>query len=568
MKKAIAMLLTAALSVTLLAGCGGDDGGSSSASGGGNSQSSTQGNKESTPASDAGNSSEGEQGGQKTLADYEKETNLRSFVINAGITDEQFNDLDIAKLIAEKTGYNITYVQAPSGEADAKNNIFMLKQDYQIVNVTKDEFYVLMMQGALKPLTEYVEASTNLKEAMTDVVWDSARGSDGEIYGIPYCQPKNVTNNGLAYRLDWLNEYNAEHPDAQIPVPSEENGYSMGLSDFKTMLEYFKGKVGDGGYPMAVRNGLALINPILPAFNIYQEWVEINGKLTYYVEQPGFEDYGKFIDNLYDTELMYYAKSPQDTNDITMMQQGLAGVCLANHWEALNIERVSAPEGTNTNEYTDDRFAYIAALVPDDCVGDASKVRVLSAQYVDQYGVVPAHNTDAQAAGVVDFVDKKLDKDLFLALTIGVEGDTFEIRNGEYYPILGEEHFDKMTYADKFLNGSRMEDYSKYWLARARKSQAQEKIFFTINYNVDNTGIKNPVTMMPPNDTYNEYWAKINSELNAALTLNLFDKASTYDHSAILNVWKTYNGPAVTDSINEWYSTWGSKDDFNLVKPR
>lgn len=279
MKKAIAMLLTAALSVTLLAGCG-DDGSSTPSSGG--TPTSAQDNKESTPADDG-------QGGHKTLADYEKETNLRVFVINSGITDEEFNNQDIAKLIGEKTGYNVTYVQAPAADPQAKNNIFMLKEDYQIVNVSKDEFYVLMMQGALAPITEYVEASTNLKGAMTDLVWDSARGSDGEIYGIPYCQPKNVTANGLAYRVDWLNDYNAENPDAQIPVPSEENGYSMCISDFQKMLEYFKGKVASGGYPMAVRNTSALINPILVAFDIYQEWVDIDGKLTYFVEQPGFE---------------------------------------------------------------------------------------------------------------------------------------------------------------------------------------------------------------------------------------------------------------------------------------
>ena len=78
MKKAIAMLLTAAMSVTLLAGCGGDDGSSTPSSGG--APTGAQDSKESTPADDG-------QGGNKTLADYEKETNLRVFVINSGITD-------------------------------------------------------------------------------------------------------------------------------------------------------------------------------------------------------------------------------------------------------------------------------------------------------------------------------------------------------------------------------------------------------------------------------------------------------------------------------------------------
>lgn len=55
MKKAIAMLLTAALSMTLLAGCGGDDGGSSVPE----SKSGNQGSKQ--ESSPAGN--EGQQGG-------------------------------------------------------------------------------------------------------------------------------------------------------------------------------------------------------------------------------------------------------------------------------------------------------------------------------------------------------------------------------------------------------------------------------------------------------------------------------------------------------------------------
>ena len=83
--------------------------------------------------------------------------------------------------------------------------------------------------------------------------------------------------------------------------------------------------------------------------------------------------------------------------------------------------------------------------------------------------MIPVHSSPQQVAGAVDFVDKKLDKELFLELSIGVEGDTFEIRDGEYYPILGAEHFDKMTYADKFLNGTIMEDYSKYWLGQSQK---------------------------------------------------------------------------------------------------
>lgn len=58
MKKGIALLLTAALSVTLLAGCGGDDG-SSAPESKTNNQGSAQESKDNTSASDEGQGSQG-----------------------------------------------------------------------------------------------------------------------------------------------------------------------------------------------------------------------------------------------------------------------------------------------------------------------------------------------------------------------------------------------------------------------------------------------------------------------------------------------------------------------------
>ncbi len=573
MKKAIAMLLTAAMGLTLLTGCGSDGGDSSSASNESSSapESSADSSSEEKSEEPADASSEDSSGGQKTLADYEKETHLNLFMGYPGITDEEFNAHPLAKTIAEATGYDITYTLSPSQDADTiRSNIFMLKEDYQLVSVNKVEFFTLMAAGALKPITEYVDAATYLKDAVYEDAWETARGSDGEIYGIPTYEPKNCTTSGLAFRLDWLNEYNEANPGDEILVPAEENGYGMCLSDFTKMLEYFATKVPSDGYAMSIDNSLTQIPAFLPAFGVFQSWVDIDGKLTYSIEQPGFEDYAKFVDNLYDTGLAYYQRSAQDTNTITMLQSGRAGVGLAYHWQAYPIETQLADnmpeEGTVLDTFTNDAIGYISALVPDDCKGDASKVRVFSQQSTNGYWVVPAQSTDAQAAGAVDFVDKKLEPELFRRLTIGVEGETFEIRDGEYYPILPAFN-DEMQLADQFLTGGRMEDYSKYWLARTRKTEAQNKIFYTINYNVDNTGIKDPVTMMSPNEVYDNNWTALNQAVFDTLVLNLYDSGE-FDLDAVLSAWKGNNGDEVTAAVNEWYSSWGSKDTFNAVKPR
>lgn len=568
MKKAIAMLLTAAMGLTLLTGCG-DDSKDSSAPDGSSTPDQQESNNSNSDAEPSG--SDDQTGGQKTLADYEKETHLNLFMGYPGVTDEEFNNYPMAKIIAESTGYDITYTLSPSTDADTvRSNIFMLKEDYQLVSVNKTEFFTLMSVGALKPITEYVNASSYLKDALTGDAWAAATGADGEIYGVPGYQPKNCSSNGLAFRLDWLNEYNAANPDDQILVPSEENGYGMCLSDFTKMLEYFKTKVPSDGYAMSIDTSLTQIPPLLPAFGVYQTWAEIDGKLTYSIEQPGFKDYAEYVDNLHDSGLAYYQRSDKDTNTITMLQSGRAGVGLAYHWQAYPIEtqlKDNMPEeGTVLDTFTNDAIGYIAALVPDDCRGDASKVRVFSEQYASGYYVVPAHATDAQAAGAVDFVDKKLEPDLFRRLTIGEEGKTFEIRDGEYYPILPAFN-DEMNLADQFMTSTRMEDYSKYWLARTRKTEAQNKIFSAINYNVDNTGIKDPVTMMPPNSVYDNNWPALNTATYNALVLNLYNDGK-FDLDAVLSAWKANNGDEITNAVNEWYSTWASKDTFNAVKPR
>lgn len=573
MKKQLAMLLTVAMGLTLLTGCGSDDGKSSSVSveeSGPAAENTEQGSVQESEEPDDTGSTESTNG-EKSLADYEKETRLNLFMGDPGITDEEFNAYPMAKIIAEATGYDITYTLSPSTEAEtARSNIFMLKEDYQLVSVSKTEFFTLMSLGALKPITEYVEASSYLKDALTEDAWAAARGNDGEIYGVPGYQPKNCSTSGLAFRLDWLNEYNEANPDSEILVPAEDNGYSMCLSDFDKMLEYFATKVPSDGYAMSIDNSLTQIPAILPAFGVYQSWAEVDGKLTYSIEQPGFQDYAKYMDNLHDSGLAYYQRSAQDTNTITMLQSGRSGVGLAYHWQAYPIETQLADnmpeEGTVLDTYTNDAIGYIAALVPDDCKGDASKVRVFSEQYASSYYVVPAHSTDAQAAGAVDFVDKKLEPELFRRLTIGVEGETFEIREGEYYPILPAFN-DEMQLADQFMTGTRMEDYSKYWLARTRKTEAQNKIFSTINCNVDSTGIKNPVTMMPPNEVYDNSWTALDTAVFDSLVLNLYNDGE-FDLETVLSAWKANNGDEVTAAVNEWYSTWESKDAFNTVKPR
>lgn len=505
----------------------------------------------------------------KTLADFDKVDTFNYYNMAAGITDEELNNSALAKLVAEQTGYNVTYTQAPADGTDAQTaitNIFLLKQDYQAVKVSKDQFYTLLAMDALAPITEYVNASTNLKEDISSFGWDTAT-KDGEIYAIPQKNAMATSSVGICYRADWLQEYNAANPSAQIPVPSEENGYSMTVSDFKAMLEFFKTKVPEGGYAMAIDTNSVFLENILPAFGVYNDWADVDGKLTYVVDQPGFADYANYMQGLYDEGLILYQATANDAGAVKSLQARTVGAGRVAHWNAYAIETTNAAEGTELSTYTDDTIGYIEALVPDDCKGDASKVRVYSTEGYSYYTVIPNFTSAKQAAAVVDFVDKKLEDEFFLKLVLGTEGTTYSVENGEYYPILPAFN-DEQGLADKFIDGSREADYAKYWLCRTRKTSAQNKMFSMINFNIDKTGIQNPITVMPPNETYDTYYNAANTEVKNAIVTSMYQTNTPFDLATIQAKWNDNEGATITEAVNSWYSTWANKDVFNAVKPR
>lgn len=498
----------------------------------------------------------------KALADYEKVNTFKYFGMGSGVETEQLNNSPTAQLVKDHTGYDVYYDQAPADPIDAQTaitNIFMLKSDYQGVKVSKEQFYTLLEMDALLPITEYVNASTNLKEVITDFGWQTAT-KDGEIYAIPQKNARLASNTAIAFRLDWLNEYNEANPNAQIPVPSEENNYSMSLSDFKTMLTFFATKVPAGGKAMAIDIQTVYQENILPAFGIYNEWAEINGKLEYAINQPGFEDYMKYMEDLFDSGLIQYQATANDAGAAKSLQGKTVGAGRIPHWNAATIE---ATETTAT----DDNISYIQALVPDENKGDPNAVRVFAQEGYGYYTVIPKYATPEQAAAVMDWADKKLDKDFFLEMVLGTEGDTYTVENGEYYPVLPT--FDeKQGLADKFMDGIREEDYAIYWLCRTRKTEAQDKMFSIANYNIGKTGIQNPITVMPPNTAYDTYYSAANIEVKDTLVTTLFDKGTSLSVDDIKAVFNGLQGEEIAASVNEWYQNWELKDSFNAVKPR
>ncbi|MDO5400531.1 MAG: hypothetical protein Q4F17_06075 [Eubacteriales bacterium] len=478
------------------------------------------------------------------------------YSIATGIETAQYNAHPIAAMIEAHTGYHVIYDQAPANAEDAAKaitNIFMSRSEYDAIVVSKAQFYSLLAMDALKDITPYVEKSTNLKNVISEFGWSTAT-KDGSIYGIPQKDAKKCSNFGIAFRVDWLEEYNAANPDTQIPVPSEENAYTMSVSSFKTMLEFFKTKVPQGGSAFNVDMNGVMQECILPAFGVVQEWADVNGQLEYYINQPGFQDYLSYMQGLYDEGLVSYQSTAEADGTVKLLQGKLLGAGKVFHWNAAAIEK------TETQEL-DDSIGYISVLVADEDFGDLSKVRQFANEGYSMYTVVPKYADDAKAAAVVDWADKKLDKDFFLKMVMGTEGETYRVQDGAYYPILPT--FDeKQSISDKFMTGTREEDYAKYWLCRTRKTQAQDKMFSRTNLISEQSGVKSPVTVMPPNETFDQYFSGASSEVTNALITTMFS-ADRRSLEEIQTLFQTNSGDEITAAVNEWYTSWGGRDTFN-----
>lgn len=74
--------------------------------------------------------------------------------------------------------------------------------------------------------------------------------------------------------------------------------------------------------------------------------------------------------------------------------------------------------------------------------------------------------------------------------------------------------------------------------------------------------------MMSTNDAYDNYFSKANTDVSDQLVLMMFNSAEAFDLQKVHDMWVADNGDDITNSITEWYNSWGSKDIYNEVKAR
>lgn len=528
-RKIITLAAVLSLAVSLASGCGGTPSPSgSTASTTFAAQASTQASQSAaqTPASDS--SADWLPSGEKPV--------LRQLGINQA---DDYNTYPVAKDIEELTGYHVEYDMLPSESAMDKLNLIMASgEDYDIVVIGGDMQRVMeyATQGALTDINPYLQYAPNLDAAISGYERETFTLNDG-LYAIGMTQLEfdghGDVRSVLWMRGDWM-----EKLGLSVPKTTEE--LVEALRAFKT----YENGSGSASIPMTISSGGIIIDGIVGAFGLPLAWNEVDGQLVYRGADPRFQDYLNFMKSLYQEGLLD-AEFPanQGANIKEKYTGGIAGSCPFGFFDAPSV--FSTMEQTQPDQKT----IYLPPLKGPN--GDQS-IGTNSGGF-DRIAFIP--KTCQNVEHVINFMNIKLEPEIFEILTIGKEGVHFTTdESGDRWPIT-PIFFDERGQANNYSTGRYVELYPDMWQVRNRKDPRQYECWKTINspeflnYMVNSEVNKAPA--FPETSKNKQSLDQMMTDQHIKIIAGT-ETTDTYD--AFLESWMAAGGEAMIKEYNDWYA--------------
>lgn len=474
---------------------------------------------------------------ERDLQDIDFTTNKVELNFLAQAAGDWDPDKDPTKALIENlTGYTVNYTQLPSAGATENLNLRLGAGDqFHAVKVTKNQYESLVQDCALLDLAPYIEKyATNMKDAISEESWQSVSIGDA-VYGIPEAVSSENIDYTIAVRQDWLDEL-----DLEVPTTKEE---------FKAMLVAFDEYYGvdSNGNPRSEFKALTfdqnqyVVSAISSAFSLYSEWQVVDGKVVSISENPALKDYLDYMKDLYNSGLVDDEVASNDFS--TAMQKfarGNSGAIVMAWWNSIAVGDALEAGNQYGAELT-----YLEPLANEN--GERFIERGTGVPYIT---VIPAYMYE-DAPYTINWLDSKLDEEIFKEIVIGEEGIHFTYKASEdaYFP---GSKFNEKENSSWFLTGTREEDYAKYWQARVRKDDRMYESWYAINKNADLYGVYDPLAFAPSIEEYSTYANKLANETKAFVLPYIFTNESiTFDQW--VSKWKSLGGTELSQALNDWY---------------
>ena len=465
---------------------------------------------------------------------------LKRLGYNAGF---DVNTDYMVPVIEEVTGYDVEYFALPAQNADEKLLMEVASgKDYDIVNLSVDQWRTLVSNGALLPLNDLLETyGQDILKGNTEEVWKALSDDTGTIYGVPYMYPYDTeVSNFMIVRMDLLKKAGID----EIPVT---------LDDFYNMLVTLKNFYGDqyiilaGPYRNDANGSNSLVFPqiISSAFGISNDWmVDENNKVYYMAEDDSFDELISFLAQCASEGLFDPDWAANTTASVTeKFASGKAIIACADR----NLVQACVPVLMTSQGLTEDDFGFIAPLEGAD--GTCTYLESLS---IGKISAILKNSKNA--ADAMNWMNLKVQDQLYI--NIGVEGIHFTYDEdgsiNPINPIFADERGDSFYY----LDATDAEMFKTQWPSRIRKSAAQWLAFedVTIRTNEERPEIfvKNNFALMPASENYAKYNTTLLNSLNDFVLQVMAGTRNVSDIERYLSDWKNNGGELVRADLQSY----------------
>lgn len=417
--------------------------------------------KEGKESDDKSDEPEGEE--DPILSDEKPELKILTYYTGFNMEEQPSYEV-----VEEMTGYKVKWFNLPQENADEKLLLEIAGgTSYDLLmRMSTNQTNQLYVQNALVDLKPYLDKyGENIYEGISDMSLEALTDEDGMIYAIPHepfdepqpgDNPYGVLKGGIGFNSTYLEELGKDIP--------------KNLDEFYDVLKAYTDKTGK---PAFTQSAVGWNNHILAAFGMGDpSWYEIDGEYVHRIKHPKAVEYLAFMQKLYKEGLLDN-DFPVNTAE-TAKEKFANGTVIAYpvmFWSIDSIYNAFEAAGL------DAKVKVATYLAPDAETDPVVYIRqgILNTTCIPKTAENPEH--------AINWFNTISDKDNFEKIYLGEEGDSYEIKDGSYYPIFPA--FDDFTNSDKFTGVAPASNVFQMWQARARKTDAMAEIYDQMNSRID-----------------------------------------------------------------------------------
>lgn len=383
------------------------------------------------------------------------------------------------KQLEEITGYKTKWFMLPAENPEQKLLLEISGgADYDLLlRISPNGYSQLSKQNALLDLNPVLEKyGANINELISDFAWQSTTDANGTVNGIPHEdmvaskeKPFGALTGGIGVRSDALEEMNAKLPTT--------------LDEFTQFLKDAKAKYGKT--PLTANKGSTFTNTILAAYGMGSpEWYDVDGTYTHRIKHPEIKNYLAYMQMLYKEKLIDNDMPINTADNAKEKFASKAAVAIAPlmFWDIPAM--VNALNTNNPNA---------KAMFITDLAKDASTKPITYVSKGAKFITAISKNAK-NPEHAMNWLSILSQPDNYETVYIGVEGKSYEMKDGGYFPIFNEadkeNDFTAYTNSDKFSGIGDPVLGFQMWQARARKTPEMAVAFEEMNARIEEYNVQ------------------------------------------------------------------------------